>query len=159
MASSRDVKLEREFVQRLDEAERALSKFEDDILVRREALIRSVESAREAIPHAMDRKPAIDTRQPALITSLKTLRFQLPDGQPITFTDPPSRLRQPASPSAVRCRAGCRSAAHPLSACPKFAQFNLQLRTQLVRADGLCSRCLEAGHGGIVLGGRCGAAT
>ena len=148
MDSAGDAKLMRELVQCLDDAERALAKFEDDIPVRRDILIRNVDSAKDAISHAMDRKPTTDARQPALITSLKALRCQLPDGQPVTFTDPPSRPMQPAAPAITRCRAGCHSAVHSLSACPKFAKFNLQLRTQLVRADGLCYRCLEAGHGG-----------
>ena len=83
MDSSRNVKFVRDLVQKLDDAERTLGKFKEEIPVRRDALIRRVESAREAISNAMTRptSPAVaDSCQLPLVAELKKLRFRLPDG-------------------------------------------------------------------------------
>ena len=141
---------------RVDEAEKALNAFDTvEVPNRRSTLIRRVDAARDELVDYVA-KPEKVPATPPLVTAMKSLRFVLPDGNPVEFctplatseTDDKNPPRAPPKPvdGISRCRAGCKQGDHPLATCPKFSRFGLKLRVQLVRSDGLCYRCLESGH-------------
>ena len=145
---------------RVDEAEKALDAFDDVELPTRRGLDSPPGrgSRRTGQLRGQARGGACNP-PPPLVTAMKSLRFALPDGQPVVFcprTPPlatsetvvrtPSRAPLEPVTKTSRCRAGCRQSDHSLAACPNFARFGLKLRVQLVRSDGLCYRCLDSGH-------------
>ena len=110
---------------RVDEAEKALDAFDNvEVPNRRDVLIRRVDAARDELVDFVAKLEEAPSTPPP-VTAMKSLRFALPDGQPVVFcprtpplatseavnrTSPRAPLESVARTS--RCRAGCRQGDH-----------------------------------------------
>ena len=92
--------------------------------------------------------PEPETRTPPVVTALKRLRFQLPDGQPVGFFTTPSSPATPKPNAAVnRCRAG----ASRMSSRSRHARISSSLVANWQRGVSINSHS----HGGATIWHQC----